>query len=74
MRKLYGKPMNIQLNGEKESVPENTSVLALLEEHKLQPERVVVELNKDILDKNDFITTFLSEGDILEVIQFVPGG
>ncbi len=66
--------MNIQLNGEKESVPENTSVLALLEEHKLQPERVVVELNKDILDKNDFITTFLSEGDILEVIQFVPGG
>ena len=66
--------MNIQLNGETQTISEKTTVLNLLEGHKLQPERVVVELNKEILDKNNFATTSLSEGDSLEVIQFVPGG
>ena len=66
--------MKIQLNGESKTISEKTTVHNLLEEHKLQPERVVVELNKEILNKNDFITTFLSEGDSVEVIQFVPGG
>ena len=66
--------MKIILNGETKDISEKTTVLKLLEEYRLQPKRVVVELNKEILDKNDFATTYLSEEDSLEVIQFVPGG
>ena len=66
--------MKIILNGETKDISEKTTVLKLLEEYRLQPKRVVVELNKEILDKNDFVTTYLSEEDSLEVIQFVPGG
>ena len=66
--------MNIKLNGENKNIAENTTVLMLLEDHHLKPHHVVVELNKEILDKNDFSTKTISEGDSLEVIQFVPGG
>ena len=66
--------MTILLNGETKTIVENVTVLTILEDHKLDPQRVVVEMNEKILDKKDFATIILSEGDSLEVIQFVPGG
>ena len=66
--------MNIELNGEQKELDENTSVSKLLETFSLKPDRVVVEINKEILDRNDYSATNLKENDSLEVIQFVPGG
>jgi sulfur carrier protein len=65
--------MNIVVNGEPISM-ESLSVHGLLERLNIDPRRVAVELNMDILPKSDYDTTILKDGDILEIVHFVGGG
>jgi sulfur carrier protein len=65
--------VQIIVNGETETV-EATTVLRYLEIIAIDPRRVAVELNLDILPKEDYGQTLLSEGDRLEIVQFVGGG
>ena len=66
--------MNIALNGEKKEVPDGLTVLGLLELLNIQPVRVSVELNLDIVKKSVYSTTSIKEGDRLEVVSFMQGG
>ena len=66
--------MTIQINGEKKEIRERLSVAQLLEELGIRPARVVVELNRDILQREAHGTTFLKEGDAVEIVHFVGGG
>jgi len=66
--------MEIILNGEKKEVKENVSLPDLLKELDLTPDKVAVELNLDIVDKNNYDKTLLKEGDKLEIVHFVGGG
>jgi sulfur carrier protein len=65
--------VQISVNGETETV-EAMTVLCYLEIIAIDPRRVAVELNLDILPKEDYGQTLLSEGDRLEIVQFVGGG
>jgi thiamine biosynthesis protein ThiS len=65
--------MKIKLNGEDyETVIE--TVAQLLEELRIVPGRVAVELNLSILKKADYGTCPLHDGDAVEVVNFVGGG
>ena len=64
----------IKVYGEIKSVPQNISILNLLELYKINKERVVIELNKTILKKDQFKTIKLNENDFLEIVTFVGGG
>ena len=64
----------IKVNGEDKFIPQNISILKLLETFKINKDRVVIELNKNILKKDRFDSTFLSENDQLEIVTFVGGG
>ena len=64
----------IKVNGEDKSVPQNISILKLIESFKINKDRVVIELNKNILKKDLFDFTLLSENDELEIVTFVGGG
>jgi sulfur carrier protein len=66
--------MNIQINGEQREVPESLSVTELLVELDLNPSLVVVELNREILDRSRYGETRIREGDVLELVHFVGGG
>jgi sulfur carrier protein len=66
--------VNILVNGEKRDVPEGTSVHALLEQFELNGKRIAVERNGTIVKKNGYASTFLGDGDTLEVVRFVGGG
>jgi len=66
--------MNISLNGKKKEIPDNVTVLGLLEFLKTQPERVAVELNLNIVKKDAYGTTQIKEGDSVEVVAFMAGG
>ena len=46
----------------------------LLAQLKLKPELVVVELNLNILKKEELTTTVLKEADQVEIVHFVGGG
>ncbi len=65
--------MRITINGQPRETTRST-VAGILQEINLSPERVVVELNRSILPRDLFAETSLSEGDALEIVQFVGGG
>jgi sulfur carrier protein len=66
--------VTIQVNGESRGVGDGQTVAALLHELDIQADRVAVELNLEILDRNDFETRGLREGDRLEILSFIGGG
>jgi thiamine biosynthesis protein ThiS len=66
--------VDITLNGEKRSLPENLTVLALLDFLKIQHQRVAVELNREIVKKDVYGATVIKEGDNIEVVSFMQGG
>jgi len=65
--------MTITVNGEKKEFKENTDINDLLESLKLSGKPVVVELNKEIIPKEDY-DRVLSDNDKIEIVTFVGGG
>ena len=66
--------MRVELNGEPKELAEGTTLLSLIEQLSLAPERVAVELNREVVRRADWPSTQLSEGDRVEVVHFVGGG
>ena len=64
----------IVLNGEPLTAPEGQTVLGLLEQLRLDPSRVAVELNRRIVKQPRWADTVLQPGAEIEVVQFVGGG
>lgn len=65
--------MRIEVNGQGRETAAAT-VLDLIEELKLDPRKVAVELNLEIVPRSLHATTPVSEGDKIELVQFVGGG
>jgi sulfur carrier protein len=66
--------LRVELNGEPKELTEGTTLLALIEQLSLAPERVAVELNRDVVRRADWPATRLSDGDRVEIVHFVGGG
>ena len=66
--------MQVTINGENRDVKEGLTVLALLEDLELQPEAMVVQRNENVIERSDFATIQLDEGDVIELVRFVGGG
>jgi len=65
--------VNITTNGEAACI-DPLSVQDYLVTLGIDPRRVAVELNRDILPKAQYPSTLLKEGDCLEIVHFVGGG
>jgi thiamine biosynthesis protein ThiS len=66
--------VTIQVNGQPRAVSNGTTVADLLRELEIKPDRVAVELNLEIVDRQGFETRYLEEGDRLEILSFIGGG
>jgi thiamine biosynthesis protein ThiS len=66
--------MQLTINGEARETAEEATVLTLLEQIGLNPGKVAVERNREIVPRSRFGQTPLAEGDRLEIVQFVGGG
>ena len=62
------------LNGKTIDLLEDISVEQLLKDYDLNPQKVVVEVNMEILDDEVYSTYLLKNEDTVEVISFVGGG
>jgi sulfur carrier protein len=71
---LDTKNMNIVVNGEALVCRDHLTVHDLLMEMGLVPETVIVELNTGFVQRSQYQTTIVSEGDSFEFIKFVGGG
>jgi sulfur carrier protein len=66
--------MTITLNGEPYDLPGPLTVSELLSRLQIDPRRVAVELNLEVLKRGTLETTTVNEGDEVEVVNFVGGG
>jgi len=66
--------VTVTLNGKEREVPPDLTVAGLLEHLDLNPSLVVVELNREILDRAGFGEVPIRAGDVLELVHFVGGG
>ena len=69
--------MKLHINGEERDFADVSSaftLFALVEKLGMKPDRVAVELNRDIVPRERWSETMLNEGDRLEVVHFVGGG
>jgi thiamine biosynthesis protein ThiS len=65
--------MNLTINGEPQIFSGET-LGALVEQLEMKPDRVAIELNREIVPRDRWPQTPLHEGDRLEIVQFVGGG
>lgn len=67
--------MNIIVAGEKKIYEEGITVEKLIEEEKVEtPQYVTVSVNEEFIQKADFATRRLMEGDEVEFLYFMGGG
>jgi thiamine biosynthesis protein ThiS len=69
-----GFSMNLQINGEDKTYEGPLTLASLINNMGLKSDRVAVELNRDIVPRERWDKTSLSEGDRLEIVHFVGGG
>jgi len=66
--------IEITVNGEARPVPAETRVSELVAQMGLEPGRIALELNREILARSNWSITVLLPGDRLEIVHFVGGG
>jgi thiamine biosynthesis protein ThiS len=66
--------MKIDFNGEERETADNITIAALLEELHLAPNRVAVEVNLELVPRQQHAAHVLKDGDRLEVVTLVGGG
>ena len=66
--------MKLMINGNETELSDNLSVSGLLKNLEIEPARVAVEVNLNIIKKNDFQNCVLKDGDKVEIVNFVGGG
>ena len=66
--------MKLTVNGDPMEVSQGLTLRRLLEQLNLKPELVVVELNLNILRRDELASVALKEGDRVEIVHFVGGG
>jgi thiamine biosynthesis protein ThiS len=66
--------MRLLVNGDPRDFHEGSTVASLLADLELDPRRLGVERNRDIVPKSAYARTRLAEGDVIEIVHFVGGG
>ncbi|WBX83870.1 sulfur carrier protein ThiS [Sphingosinicella microcystinivorans] len=66
--------ISITVNGEPRRIAPGASITALVAELDLDPTRVAVERNLEIVPKSAYAEVALADGDQLEIVHFVGGG
>ncbi len=65
--------MKLKVNGEEITTGAET-IRGLIEEFRLEPQGVAVEVNLSVISRKDYDSFRLSEGDTVEIVNFVGGG
>lgn len=66
--------MRVTLNGEARELSEGLTVNDLVDQLGLNERRIAVEINRDILPRDDYANRAIQEGDVVEIVQFIGGG
>ena len=66
--------VRIQVNGETREFSQGLTIDSLISTLGLEPTRVAIELNHNVVRRNDWQATLLRDEDRVEIVHFVGGG
>lgn len=66
--------LEIRVNGEPRRVPYGITIAGMLREIGLDPAKVAVERNREIVPRSTLGEVAVAEGDAFEIVHFVGGG
>ena len=64
----------IQLNGVPYKIDNGTNLNALLNKLKIKKNKVAIEVNGEIVEKNKYSNLILRKDDRVEIVHFIGGG
>ena len=64
----------IQLNGHPYEINDGTNLNELLNKLKIQKNKVAIEVNGEIIEKNKYPKLILNKDDKVEIVHFIGGG
>ena len=68
------KKIKIKLNGKTSTINDKTTLSKLLNELKVPSKKVVIEMNREIVNKKKLNSIKLKNNDVLEIVHFIGGG
>jgi len=66
--------MKIKINGSYENISGTVTLLDIVNKKGLSPDRVIIEYNKIIIQKEELSKISPKENDSIEIVAFVGGG
>jgi thiamine biosynthesis protein ThiS len=66
--------LSIRINGEHRRMPGGTTLAEMINSLGLDPARVAVERNLEIVPRSTFGSQCVEDGDDYEIVHFVGGG
>jgi sulfur carrier protein len=66
--------ITITINGERREAPQGLTLRKILDHFGIDPQRVAVEFNREIVRRNKWDELAVEEGANLEIVEFVGGG
>ena len=64
----------IQLNGDTYKIKSGTNLDELLNKLKIEKNKVAIEVNGEIVEKNKYPELILNKDDKVEIVHFIGGG
>ncbi len=71
---IVGEILSVHVNGEPRRVTGGISIAEMLRELGLDPARVAVERNREIVPRSTLGEVLVEDGDAYEIVHFVGGG
>ena len=72
MKKI--KKIKIRVNGKVKIIADNSKLSVLVNNLKIPLKKVAIELNKEIINKNNINKIYLKKKDNIEIVHFIGGG
>jgi sulfur carrier protein len=66
--------MKVYVNGESRDFAGVLSLAEFIAQLDLPAPRIAIELNREVVRRNDWGGTMLKDGDRIEIVHFVGGG
>tara|TARA_B100000965_G_scaffold174279_1_gene145455 strand:+ start:362 stop:580 length:219 start_codon:yes stop_codon:yes gene_type:complete len=72
MKKI--KKIKIRVNGKVKIIADNSKLSVLVNNLKIPLKKVAIELNQEIINKNNINKIYLKKKDNIEIVHFIGGG
>lgn len=66
--------MTLIINGEEKTLASELTLAELVQQLGMKPDRIAIELNREVTPRQQWAAIRLKQGDHLEIVHFVGGG